>query len=204
MAWMRRGAARDGSLPAEDETPGAADPSENAALPPSRMRGTEPLYGYVVGAELLVMSILNIVVDRGPGAPKHPQVVLQALGVAAAVGFFALLQMRNRNVAGFSAIVAAFFATLPKVPNSLSVAHVFTLAVPLAYGLVITQRQRRAMGLSRRGGRGARRPTPEDRRREVADRRAARRRAKEPAPSSGPRANARYTPPKARRSGKPR
>lgn len=175
-------------------------------LPPSRMRGTEPLYGYVVALELLVVAILNIVISKGKGAPAHPQTGLQIIGVVAPLVLVGLIQSRNRTMVGFAAIVAAFFVTLPKVPTQLAVAHVLALAVPLVYGLVITQRQRRAMGNSaRRGGRrgpaadGARSGgAPASAGTGAARRRGGRRGVKEEVPA-GPRPNARYTPPKTKR-----
>lgn len=181
-------------------------------LPPSRMRGTEPLYGYVVGLELLVVAILNVVITKGKGAPTHPQTGLQIIAIVVPLVFIGLLQLRNRTIAGFAAIVAAFFVTLPKVPNALAVAHVFALAIPLAYGLLITQRQRRALGTSmRRGGRrqagqagqggqagqaqGRGGQTPA---KSSTERRRGRKKGQDE--PSGPKPNARYTPPKAKRN----
>lgn len=199
MALFRRRAP--GTL--DEPVTGAPVPAEPPGedLPPSRLRGTEPLYGYVVALELLVVAILNLVITTGKGAPAHPQTALQLVGVIAPLGFAALLRLRNRTLAGFAAIVAAFFVTLPRVPNSLSVAHVFALAIPLAYGLIITQRQRKAMGSAVRGGRragGGRRPREDTK---AAGPPAARRRRgrADSAPASGPRPSPRYTPPKAKR-----
>lgn len=212
MALFRRGASSSDTNERSDavqaEVVGTPAPSD-AGLPPSRMRGTEPLYGYVVGLELLVVAILNIVITKGKGAPAHPQTGLQILAVAAPLVFVGLLQLRNRTIAGFSAIVAAFFVTLPKVPNSLSVAHVFALAIPLAYGLIITQRQRRAIGnTARRGGRASRASSKDVAQGGSArttgsaeartDRRRGRKKGQDAVPT-GPRPNARYTPPKAKR-----
>jgi hypothetical protein len=196
----------------------APDRIATEELPPSRMRGTESLYGYVVALELLVVAVLNLTVRTGTGAPAHPQTTLQVIGIAASVALFGLLQVRSRTVVGFAAIVAAFFVTLPKVPNSLSLAHILALAVPLIYGLILTQRQRRATGLargSRRGGGGS--GTTENsiragggsgrrgsaaaggRARNATSGRGRRGKAADPAPS-GPRPSARYTPPKAKRA----
>lgn len=186
-----------------------AGKADDTDLPPSRLRGTEPLYGYVVALELLVVAILNVVITTGKGAPAHPQRTLQIVGILAPVVFVAVLQARNRTLAGFAAIVAAFFVTLPKAPSSLGVAHVFALAIPLAYGLIITQRQRRAVGNSARaGGRrdaaAGRKGAPVSRSgdtkgkgAEPARRRGRKRKGEEEA--SGPRASARYTPPKTKR-----
>ena len=43
-----------------------------ANLKPSAMRGNEALWGYVVAGELIVVSILNLMVTHGKGAPAHP------------------------------------------------------------------------------------------------------------------------------------
>ncbi|HET6966076.1 MAG TPA: hypothetical protein VFH58_14975 [Acidimicrobiales bacterium] len=202
MALFRR--QRSALDPASGEPPSengveAAEP----ALRPSRMRGTEPLYGYVIGLELLVVAILQMVVRGGKGAPAHPQTGLQIVAIAVSVAFFGVLQLRNRTIVGFAAIIAAFFVTLPRVPNSLGVVHIFALVFPLAYGLIISQRQRKEMMAAARNGRGARAGGGSRRERARADavaRRSDRRRGKgaEPAPS-GPRPSARYTPPKAKR-----
>lgn len=200
MALFRRpGSGRvDGTDQATTAMANGTDVEVADDLPPSRMRKTEPLYGYVVGLELLVVAVLNMTVTGGKGAPAHPQTGLQLVGIVASLAFFAVLQLRNRTIVGFAAIVDAFFVTLPRVPNSLGVAHVLALAIPLGYGLIITQRQRRAMGNATRGRRraeGGRRagtsPAPESRRR---------RRAAKTAPQpTGPQPSARYTPPKSKR-----
>ena len=197
--------------PPEDtqvEVVDTAVPSPDDQLPPSRMRGTESLYGYVVALELLVVAILNIVITKGKGAPAHPQTGLQIIGVAAPLVLVGVIQTRNRTIVGFAAIVAAFFVTLPKVPTSLAIPHVLALAVPLAYGLIITQRQRRAVGnAARKGSRvGANGNARSSRGQGTTDAGAGRRRGrkagkggKEEVPQ-GPRPNARYTPPKAKRA----
>ncbi len=183
-------------------------PDPEPELPPSRMRGSESLYGYVVGAELLVVAILNLVVRSGPDAPAHPGTVLEVIAVVAALAFFAVLQTRNRTVVGLGAIVGAFFVTIPKVPNSLAAPHILALVVPLVYGLVLTQRQRRAIGKTvRERRRGAARRSSADRspdaERGRTDRsRRDRGRGGRAAPTaSGARPNGRYTPPKTKRSG---
>lgn len=190
----------------------ALDAPAVPGLKPSAMRGYEPIYGYVVGVVLVVVAVLNLTVTHGTGAPAHPQTTLAAVGVAASLALFGAIQTKNRMIAGFGAILAAFFVTLPRVPTSLSVAHIVALVVPMAYGLIITQRQRRDTPRLARGGRGSRgaaasgdakgsgrggksRPgatgaTPAGGRR---------RRGKQPGPISGPRPNARYTPPKSKR-----
>lgn len=177
----------------------------DADLPPSRLRGTEPLYGYVVGLELLVIAILNLVVRHGAGAPAHPETALQVVGVVATVAFMGLISVRNRTVAGLAAIFAAFFVTLPKAPNSLEPAHILALVFPLIYGLLITQRQRRAVSRTLGGRRGGARTGTAARARQRDDARAGRgasrtgNRRGQPAAAAGPRPNARYTPPKAKR-----
>jgi hypothetical protein len=181
------------------------------------MRGTEVLYGYVVAAELLVVAVLNLVIRSGPGAPTHPDTTLEIVGLVAALAFFPLILVRNRTVVGLGAIVVALFvATLPRTPRSLSIPHLLAVAVPFVYGLILTQRQRRAIGKS-----AARRPARDrSRRSDGSDRSRSRARSNQRRPErgrdaggrrgrgrsqlpppSGPRASARYTPPKAKRTG---
>ncbi len=198
MALFRR--STEEAEPVSQEEPGADLEAAEPTLRPSRMRGTEPLYGYVIGLELLAVAIVQMVVRGGKGAPAHPQTGLQIAAIAASVAFFGVLQLRNRTIVGFAAIIAAFFVTLPRVPNSLSAVHIFALVFPLAYGLIISQRQRKAMMAAARGSRGGGASRREAARAAATARRSDRRRGKraEPAPS-GPRPNARYTPPKAKR-----
>ena len=47
-------------------------PEDDLDLKPTAMRRPEPLYGYVVGLELIFISILNLTVTHGKGAPAHP------------------------------------------------------------------------------------------------------------------------------------
>ncbi|MDA8047377.1 MAG: hypothetical protein M0Z30_19430 [Actinomycetota bacterium] len=187
-----------------------APPDPDADLPPSRLRGTEPMYGYVVGLELLTVGILNLVVRHGAGAPAHPQTALQVVGVAASIAFMGLISVRNRTVAGLAAIFAAFFVTLPRPPNSLQAAHILALVFPLIYGVLITQRQRRAVSRTLGGRRGAARTGMAARARQRDDQQAQARggerrgrsrrggKGNDTAPA-GPRPSARYTPPKAKR-----
>lgn len=151
------------------------------------MRGNETSYGYVVALELLVVAVLNLTVTHGKGAPTHPQTTLALVGVVAALALIPLLRTQNRMIVGFGSIIAAFFVTLPRVPTSLSLAHILALAFPLVYTLLLTQRQRRATSAQLKERRGAG-PSREPRRK--------RKEQEEPA---GPRPNRRYTPPKSKR-----
>ncbi|MGC8511781.1 MAG: hypothetical protein ACP5P1_01900 [Acidimicrobiales bacterium] len=157
------------------------------------MRGTEPLYGYVVALELVVVGILNLTVTSGKGAPAHPPTALAGVGVAAAISLFGFLQTKNRVLVAFAVIATAFLVDLPKVPNSLALAHVFSLALPFAYSLILTQRHRKRMKGELMAAR-ARRPSSPARTRPNAKTKDA------PATPSGPRPSGRYTPPKALRS----
>lgn len=171
----------------------APAPAPDDGLKASAMRGTEPLYGYVVALELVVVGILNLTVTSGKGAPAHPPTALATVGVAAGISLFGFLQTKNRVLVAFAVIAAAFLVDLPKVPSSLALAHVFSLALPFAYSLILTQRHRKRMkgelvaARARRSTAPARtRPNPK---------------AKDAAATpSGPRPSGRYTPPKALRS----
>ena len=188
--------------PAVDEL-AVADPVVDDGLKPSAMRRPEPLYGYVVALELLVTSILNLTVTTGKGAPVHPNTGLAAAGVAASVALAAIIfRFKHRTVVGFSAIAAAFVVNMSQGPDSLRVAHIFALVFPFAYAFIITQRQRKLMTqqlkAARRGGRAA--PgAGAGGRRAGAGTGPSRRRGSPPPVSSGPRPNARYTPPKPKR-----
>ncbi len=188
-------ATDDGQTTASRATRGRRVPTPlpDDGLKASAMRGSEPLYGYVVALELVVVGILNLTVTSGAGAPTHPSTALGAVGVAGAISLFGFLQTRNRVLVAFAVIVAAFFVNLPKVPNSLAVAHVFALAFPFAYSLVLTQRHRKRMKGELQAARTRRPATPPARR----SRRNAKTDAAQPA---GPRPSARYTPPKTKRA----
>jgi len=167
------------------------------------------MYGYLVAAELLVVAILNLTDTHGAGAPAHPEKLLSAVGILAAVAVAATIRFtRHRMVVGFVTIAAAFVVSLPKVPRSLNVVHVITIAIPLIYAFILTQRQNkarmaeikqaRAGGSSegRTGGKaaGGRSASP-------ASRRERRRHGGEQ--QTGPKASNRYTPPKPKRPQRP-
>jgi hypothetical protein len=189
------------------EWDGAAEVDE-ADLKPSAMRGTEPLYGYVVAAELLVVALLNLTDTHGAGAPAHPDKILAAIGILGAAAVVAAIRFtRHRMVVGFVAIAAAFFVTLPKTPNSLTVVHVMAIAIPLIYAFILTQRQNKARmaeikrdrsGDSGSSGSRSGRTASSRRADGQAKRRERRGRRGVPEPS-GPKASSRYTPPKPKR-----
>ncbi|HEY3811214.1 MAG TPA: hypothetical protein VGL49_07250, partial [Acidimicrobiales bacterium] len=106
----------------------------------------------------------------------------------------------HRLVVPFAAIVAAFFATLPKVPNSLSLAHLFALVLPVIYAFLLTQRQRKASTAQLRAGkRNATSTGAADTRNAAAGgRRQSRQSRRQPKTQTGPTKNRRYTPPKSK------
>jgi hypothetical protein len=187
MNLLRR---RDGVSRQPREAPA---PPPDDGLKASAMRGTEPLYGYVVALELVVVGILNLTVTSGKGAPAHPSTALAGVGVAAGISLFGFLQTKNRVLVAFAVIAAAFLVDLPKVPNSLQLAHVFSLALPFAYSLVLTQRHRKRMKTELVAARSRRSAAPARTRPNRKEKGAV------PTPSA-PRASGRYTPPKAQRS----
>jgi hypothetical protein len=165
------------------------------------MRGTEALYGYVVALELVAVATMNLVIRTGKGAPAHPQTALQIAGLAAGLVLVGVLQTNNRMVVGFAAILGAFLVNLPKVPTSLAIPHLFALALPLAYALVLTSRQRKATAAHIKGRPSSRPKTAAERRADVEARRRQKRdkRSRAAGSVSGPAANRRYTPPKPKR-----
>jgi len=164
------------------------------------------MYGYLVVLLLIGVSILNLTDTHGKGAPTGPQHLfgatvtsahLAVIGLVASVALVGVMQTRNRLIVPLAAIAAAFLTTLPKVPNSLSVSHLLALVVPVMYAFILTQRQRKStVAHTRAGGPAKPRTTPAERRAEAAERRRSRRQRMV---QSGPAANRRYTPPKAKR-----
>jgi hypothetical protein len=155
------------------------------------------MYGYLVGLELLVVAVLNLVVTGGAGAPRHQPVLLEYGGIAATAVYVGLLQVRNRTLTGLVALLVAFVvAELPKVPNRLTVTHLIAMVIAFVYALLITQRQRKAVGLTARRTRAGRATAGTDR--PVSARSS--RRPSEPARPTGPQRSARYTPPKSKRT----
>lgn len=180
----------DSDLDVPGAETGRADP-----LPPGRLQGQEVLYGYVIGLELLAVAVLTVLVRHGTGAPRHLSTadeVEMALGFAATVAYVALLRLRNRTVATFGAIVAAYVLALVPGPNWLREAHTLAVLPPFVYAIVVFQRQRKALKAvgANRGRAGRSRPAPD---------RAAAQRGRS-APASSPRRTGRYTPPKAKRA----
>jgi hypothetical protein len=181
---------------------------DEADLKPSAMRSMEPLYGYLVAAELLVVAILNLTDTHGPGAPAHPDTALAAAGILGAAAVAAAIRFtRHRMVVAFVTIAAAFLVSVPKIPNSLEVVHVIAIAVPFVYAFILTQRQNRARAAdikqaraaeSASGGSRAGRSDAARRAADQAKRRDRRGRRGVPEPS-GPKASNRYTPPKPKR-----
>jgi hypothetical protein len=187
---------------ARGRTATTVTPEDELDLKPSAMRGTEAMYGYVVALELFVVAILNLAVTHGPGAPAHPQTTLALVGMVASVALVAIIQTKNRMIVSLAAIGAAFFVTLPAVPNSLRAVHLLALIVPVIYAFVLTQRQRRATTALNRAGRtarsnAARAPATKGAPAEDRNRRRAGKAKKGAA--GAPTASARYTPPKPKR-----
>jgi hypothetical protein len=166
----------DGHQPAVDE-------------PPTRMRGREPLQAYVVAAVLAVVGVLNLLVTTGKGAPAHPTLWLSYAGIVIAVLLAGSVQLRNRLISPFTAIIGAFFVTTAKAPAVLSIPHLIALFAALGFALTVSLRQRKdqkAAAPAGARGRGRRRGQA----------------APDPGEAKRPAANRRYTPPKAKETGK--
>jgi hypothetical protein len=195
-------APRRGWLAAWQDRTSAPAAVDDAPLKPSSMRGNEALYGYLVGLELIAVSILNLVVTHGKGAPAHPSTGLAVIGLVASIAATALVRTHHRLIAPLALVVAAFFVTLPRGPDSLGPAHIFALIIPVVYAFFVTREQRKAtQALTRAGRSGAAKTTtakstPADRRAGGAGGRRGRKQAVVP---TGPAASSRYTPPKAKR-----
>lgn len=177
----------------------SAGPDPSTTAKPSAMQGREFLYGHLVAGALIAVAIANFVIRHGTGAPKHPQTTLSIIGLVAAVALLPVLRTRNRFIAPFAAVIAAFFVTFPRGPSRLQSLHVIAIIVPLVWALLLTQRQRKAamaQAKARGAARSAERSTERPRRRKS-------RRGKdteEEVRSRVPERNRRYTPPKAKRA----
>ncbi len=187
--WLRPagGTAADGV--------GANSPADEDDLSrkPTDMRNPEPLYGYVVALELIVISILNLTVTHGKGAPTHPSTTWAVVGLLASIALVGIIRTHHRLIVAFSAVIAAFFVTLPRVPDSLTVIHLLALVIPVIYAFYLSQRQRKAAAARLKAGRtrAASEPKGDPGRR---------RGRRDKATASGPQPNRRYTPPKAKRA----
>ncbi|HEX4862879.1 MAG TPA: hypothetical protein VFV02_02330 [Acidimicrobiales bacterium] len=188
----RYGAADETGADIPDD---GSPPPGDAGLKPSTMRGSEFRYALGVAVILLVVAVLNFAIRHGKGAPKHPSTGLALVGLAAALAVFPLLRTKNRFIVPFGAVIAAFFVTLPSGPTSLKSLHVLAIIFPLAFALVLTQRQRKAALADARSRAASRSSGPAGSTRPQRSRR----RKKEEEPS-GPTANRRYTPPKPKRA----
>lgn len=174
-------------------------------LPAGVMRGTEPLYGYVVALELAVVAVLSLVITHGKGAPKHPARPLEIAGLVGAIALIGLIQTKKRFLVGFGTMVVTLLVVLPGVPSSLLVVHFIALVIAFLYGYTLTRRQNKARLAQTKGTRAdasaGRKLTSAERRAEVlAERQAKRDKRRGLVTSSGPKASARYTPPKPRRN----
>ena len=159
------------------------------------MQGNEFLYGHLVAGVVIAVAAANLLVRHGAGAPKHPQTTLSVAGLIAAVAVLPILRTRNRFIAPFAALIAAFLVTLPTVPNSVRSIHAVVIVFPFIYAFLLTQRQRKAALAQAKSGRPARTPA-EPRRRRTRREKA----AEEEARSRTPERSRRYTPPKAKRA----
>ncbi len=176
--------------------------ADDLNLKPTAMRRPEPLYGYVVALELVFVSILNLTVTHGKGAPAHPATLEALIGLVASLALFPIIRTNHRLIVAFSTVVAAFFATLPRTPASLTLVHLLALIIPIVYAFILSSRQRKAAAARARAGRsgsgGVAGPRSSGARPDDSGTR--RRGRKEKAAPAGPQASGRYTPPKAKRA----
>ncbi len=180
----------------------AASPDDGVDLKPTTMRRPEPLYGYVVALELIFISILNLVVTHGKGAPAHPATAWSAVGLLAAIAMIPIIRLTNhRLIVAFYTVVATFLATQPRTPSSLAITHFLALGIAIVYAFWLSQRQRKAATARARSGQsgssagGAGRSS----RQRTGTSGGGRRSRREKDASTGPQASRRYTPPKAKR-----
>jgi hypothetical protein len=176
---------------------------EDDGRPPSAMRGNEPFYGFIVNMLLLATSVLDLVDTTGKGAPAHPDRVEQIAGVVAGLVLLGLQRTKHRFIVGFATIIAVFFITLPKAPDSLVLPHLVCLAAGFAYGMWITLHQSRAIKAKAVADKAASRTqtrlTPAERKAQALAQRQEKRNKRRGVATTGPKPSSRYTPPKAKR-----
>jgi hypothetical protein len=120
--------------------------------------------------------------------------------VAASIAATALVRTHHRLIVPLALVVAAFFVTLPRGPDSLGPAHIFALIIPVIYAFVVTQRQRKANQALTRAGRSGATKSATAKATTAKSTPAERRRGRKQAGASiGPAASRRYTPPKPKR-----
>jgi len=130
--------------------PAPDDEPDTEAPLPSQMQGSEELYGYIVAAELLLASVISFATRHSAGVPANQiQTWKYVASFAAALALVPVIRTRRRMVAGFASIIAAFVVSLPPGPKSQELVHILVLVIPLAYALLLTQRQRKATSSSK-------------------------------------------------------
>ncbi len=173
-------------------TGAGGSPSADARRSSTRMEGNEPVWGVVLAGILIVVSVLNLTVTTGPGAPAHPSSFDSVIAIVLALALVVVsLRVRSRMVSPLVGIVAAFFTTLGKTPTSLSAPHIIALFAALAFALILSMRQRRVQRALTPQATAADRKAAADARR--------RRRKGEPEPPpevKRPPRSKRYTPPR--------
>lgn len=183
----------------------AASDDAELDLKPTTMRRPEPLYGYVVALELIFISILNLSVTHGKGAPAHPATLWSSVGLLASVALIPVIRFTNhRLVVAFYTIIATFLATQPRTPSSLAITHFLALGIAVVYAFWLSQRQRKAASARARAGQPGSAPAAGGRssRQPAGNSSAGRRGRRNKDAPSGPQASRRYTPPKAKRPGR--
>jgi hypothetical protein len=181
----------------------AAPDEDDRDLKPTTMRRPEPLYGYVVALELIFISVLNLTVTHGKGAPAHPATAWSAVGLLASIAMIPIIRITNhRLIVAFYTVVATFLATQPRTPSSLAITHFLALGIAIVYAFWLSQRQRKAATTRTRSGSsgssGGAAGRSSSQRSDTAG--GGRKRRRDKNASTGPQASRRYTPPKAKRA----
>jgi hypothetical protein len=182
----------------------AASQDDDLDLKATAMRRPEPLYGYVVAVELIFVSILNLTVTHGSGAPAHPATTWSVIGLLASIAMIPIIRFTNhRLIVAFYTVIATFLATQPRTPSSLAITHFLALGVAIVYAFWLSRRHRKAQSARVRTGRSGsgRAAEPRSSRQRPANSGGGRRSRRKKDEPTGPQASRRYTPPKAKRTG---
>ncbi|HET9690611.1 MAG TPA: hypothetical protein VFP61_05630 [Acidimicrobiales bacterium] len=129
--------------------------ADDAELPTSRMRGTEPTYAVVAGLAVAVAAVVLLVDRSGKGAPAHPGILWQVLALAAAAALVGTVRLRNRLASASLALVGGFFVGQVKSPNALAGVRTAGFLLPAAFAVLVYFRQTRADRAKRQADRAA-------------------------------------------------
>jgi hypothetical protein len=116
----------------------------SADLPPNRLRDWEIPGAYASGAVVAILAILELVVTKGSGAPKHSEPIFPIIGLVLIAGQVATVRLANRLLTAAATVLAALAIFYDKVPSALSAPRIAGFFIPFLYAFLVIQRHSRA------------------------------------------------------------